>query len=677
MVAFGMGTTGDAQAVSAPTAAQLDSVLVEELASASPTDQLTIFLRGTNLAAAESALQKAGVRQITTWDSISVAVGSGTPAQVRAAIREPNVAYVEVDQPAELYLDTAHTATRAGEARTEAALQQPTGGPYDGTGVTIAINDSGVDGGADMFQGLGGSKVKYNVREFCPEVVGLTGCRVVVNDSDIANGHGTHVAGIAAGYEKTTANGRLVRGAAPGATLVAHGSGGGLLILAGNAGLDWALRRHADPCGNGSCPPIKVVNNSWGGGSTFNPNSAAALLTNKLVDAGVVVVWAAGNGDSTNNGGDGSANRVNSQAMNPKPGVIGVANYDDAGLGTRDGALNSSSSRGLKTNNKTWPDLAAPGTQILSACTYALPICRSSGDVADPNYAEISGTSMAAPYVAGVVALLFQANPSLTPAQIEDILEDTAYQFGDPDSYAADDPTRNDDHLSSFDKGHGLVDVVAALGEARNTPVPAGATCATTGNSGLIFDSADDATDVVVATGAPQQVSEPDLDVVSGSVTDRPDGSIEFAIRMKDLKPEGPAASQGENLRFYFDYAGQEYYIGLVRWPAAGSNLVEDYTVRWQPPTTEGATALIVGTITGSFNNETDTVTAVMPRDTINKWRATVPVIKAGDRLSGFQILSQRRVGAGGFVATPAGVPTTATPSADVANGACPFIVGA
>ncbi|MPZ80369.1 MAG: S8 family serine peptidase [Actinophytocola sp.] len=72
-------------------------------------------------------------------------------------------------------------------------------------------------------------------------------------------------------------------------------------------------------------------------------------------------------------------------------------------------------------------------------------------------YNVISGTSMAAPQITGIVAQLFQAKPSATPAEIENALKSTAYKFAAGAPYQAAAP-----YTSSYDKGTGLVDVVAA-----------------------------------------------------------------------------------------------------------------------------------------------------------------------------------------------------------------------
>jgi serine protease AprX len=170
--------------------------------------------------------------------------------------------------------------------------------------------------------------------------------------------------------------------------------------------------------------------------------------------------------------------------MNPLPGTLMVANYDDGGVGSRDNALNPSSSRGDADKPLTFPDLSAPGTRITAACRPYLAVCSTGGDfVHGPGpgdigtFNTISGTSMAAPYVAGVVAQLLEADPTLTPAGVEDLLEDTAHKYTSGAAYEPD-PT-NPDGTSSFDKGHGLVDVLAALAALNDLPPPRGSSSST------------------------------------------------------------------------------------------------------------------------------------------------------------------------------------------------------
>lgn len=454
--------------------ARINSDLAQQLAEAAPTDELIVFVHAGGSAAASSAAAKsAGLSPVDTWDSVGVTAAKGSPAEILAVSRIPGVTYLEPDRDLTYSLDTAHIPTRAEQARTPDGLVLDSSGlPYDGSGVSIAVIDTGVDGTHDMFKKPDGtSKVERNTRQICPA---LCSAWSQLADTDTAGGHGTHVAGIAGGFERTTTDGRTVRGVAPDATLIGVAGGAVLSLFQANAALDWVTDNHANPCKALAkvCAPIKVVNNSWGPGGEgtpdYDPASTTSLLVKELISQGITVVFAAGN-----EGGDGSQNRVSPHAADPTPGVIGVANYDDADDGRRDGNLDSSSSRGLLTNHKTYPDISAPGTTITSACKYTLPVCRSHGDLADADYAQISGTSMAAPYVAGVVALLLEADPTLSPAEIEDIIEDNAFQFGDSSTYVADDPARNSDHTTSFDKGHGMVDVVAALAEVLGvTPPP-------------------------------------------------------------------------------------------------------------------------------------------------------------------------------------------------------------
>jgi subtilisin family serine protease len=280
------------------------------------------------------------------------------------------------------------------------------------------------------------------------------------------------VNGIVAGRPTTQSDGTRLQGAAPGASLVDISTGAVLLIVGADSALNWVLENHDHPCGTSvpasTCPPIKVTNNSYGptGGGAFDPNSATVQLQRALADDGVVTVWAAGN-----DGGDGSSSLTNPPGQDPTGGILSVASYNDQETGTRDGAVSDYSSRGAKTDTSTWPDISAPGENIDSSCRPYLPICSSGlapkngpGPLDIGSFNTISGTSMAAPHIAGIVAQLFQADPAATPAQIEAALKGTAYRYSNGAAY-----TSAGGYTTSFDKGTGLVDVVAAV--ARLTGV--------------------------------------------------------------------------------------------------------------------------------------------------------------------------------------------------------------
>ncbi len=94
-----------------------------------------------------------------------------------------------------------------------------------------------------------------------------------------------------------------------------------------------------------------------------------------------------------------------------------------------------------------------------------MPICSTGLDPRNGpglldvgTFNTISGTSMAAPHVAGIVAQLFEADPTATPAEIEAALKGTAYRYTDGAAYTA-----VGGYATSFDKGTGLVDVVGAV----------------------------------------------------------------------------------------------------------------------------------------------------------------------------------------------------------------------
>ena len=137
----------------------------------------------------------------------------------------------------------------------------------------------------------------------------------------------------------------------------------------------------------------------------------------------------------------------------------------DQDTGTRDGVVSDYSSRGAASDASTWTDISAPGENITSSCRIYLAICSTGLDFRNGpglldigTFNTISGTSMAAPHIAGVIAQLFQADPTATPADIERALKVSAHKYTDGAAYQSGALG-----TTSYDKGQGLVDVVAAV----------------------------------------------------------------------------------------------------------------------------------------------------------------------------------------------------------------------
>jgi serine protease AprX len=434
------------------------------------TGRTTVMVHGTTLDAARRAVTASGMTSTGEFGAIGVVIANATKSQIEAVRSAPGVTYVEGGaQPISFFDETSNTATRGAEAA--ASLTGADGSPLTGKGVSVAVIDSGVDPTHPYFKEADGSSaVVANLKALCEPLTETCSVQKVPNivDTDTLSvgGHGTHVNGIVAGRPTTLTDGGKLQGAAPGAKLVSISTGAGSVILGADSALNWVLEHHAAPCGPGvpasTCPPIKVTNNSYGptGGGDFDPESATVKLQRALAAEGVVTVWAAGN-----DGGDGSTSLTNPPGQDPTGGILSVASYYDQDTGTRSGVVSDYSSRGLSTNASTWPDISAPGENITSSCRLYLAICSTGldprngpGPLDIGTFNTISGTSMAAPHIAGIVAQLFQARPDATPADIERALKVSAHKFTDGAAYTAG-PLGT----TSYDKGYGLVDVVAAV----------------------------------------------------------------------------------------------------------------------------------------------------------------------------------------------------------------------
>lgn len=468
-LAFGLAAP---TAASASEDASLSPYLSRQLTSL--TGKTTVLVHGATLGDATRAVTATGMTRTVTFRKIDVVGALGTKSQIQALRSQPGVEYVEAGaQPIEFFQETSNTATRGLEATQ--TLTGADGSPLTGKGVSVAVIDSGVDPTHPYLKEADGSSaVVANLKTLCEPTESLCTVQKVPNSLDTdtlsVGGHGTHVNGIVAGRPTTLTSGEKLQGAAPGAKLVSVSTGAGIVILGADAALNWVLENHTTPCGAGvaaaACPPIKVTNNSYGpsGGGDFDPQSATVKLQRALAAEGVVTVWANGN-----DGGDGSESLSNPPGMDPTGGILSVASYNDLDNGTRDGKVSDFSSRGKAGDQSTYPDISAPGENITSSCRLYLAICSTGldprngpGPLDIGTFNTISGTSMAAPHIAGIVAQLFQANPSATPAQVENALKTTAYKYADGAAYE-----NGQLGITSFDKGYGLVDVVAAAAAVR------------------------------------------------------------------------------------------------------------------------------------------------------------------------------------------------------------------
>lgn len=441
-----------AAALTASVAVPASAGLLDGDAEAAPVDHAVLDTDGTasallhladdtDVTTLRLAATSHGVALGSAFEAIDVVHATGPVSGLEALAGTGLVTWVEHDAAVTTFTETSHDATR-GQEVLDGAVTLPDGTIIDGSGVGVAVVDSGID---DSHGDLAPNVVS-NVKAI-PLVGG--GVELPLTDVISLGGHGTHVAGIVAGTG--AASDGEVHGAAPGASLYGVSAGTLISVHSGLEALEWVLDNHDQVS-----PAIRVVNNSWGstGDGTANPGSALGQMIDALVADGVTVVWAAGN-----SGGDGSAATTSPTCAQQTPGNICVAAYDDADAGIRDGAIADFSSRGTDGDVSTYPDIAAPGANILATCRPYLPIC-ATGLQTDLNYGTLSGTSMAAPHIAGIAAQLLQVDPTLTPAEVEDVLEDTARRI--QEGPVLSDPA-NPTTGTSFDAGHGLVDVRAAV----------------------------------------------------------------------------------------------------------------------------------------------------------------------------------------------------------------------
>lgn len=356
------------------------------------------------------------------------------------------------DRPLHYFLDKSVAYIGADTART---TFQTTG-----HGVGVGIIDSGIDGTHGDFP-----NVVKNVKAVGNVLgIGFSGALYVdLPNTDLAGGHGTHVASTVGG-SGARSNG-LHKGVAPGASLIGVGAGDAISILFAIEGFDFLLDPDVKEAYN-----VRVISNSWGtSGSHFAPFDPVSIASKRAYDMGMIVNFAAGN--------DGPGE----DTLNPysaSPCVISVAAGTSRDTRTATNPLLSQdapgelvdfSSRGIPGDALHHPDITLPGVNIVAArATTALPAVAApylglDGLSPEPFYAALSGTSMATPHLSGVVALMLEVNPSMNMDSVLAALTSTAKPI-----YArnADGSTRQ---LAQWEVGAGYADAYQAIKVAAST----------------------------------------------------------------------------------------------------------------------------------------------------------------------------------------------------------------
>ena len=286
-----------------------------------------------------------------------------------------------------------------------------------GTGMKVGILDQGIDPGHPFFSPAGFSypagfpkgqrsftTPKIIVaRAFAPRKTTYRRARLAFDPS---GEHGTHVAGIAAGDHNTNADGVIVNGVAPRAYL---GNYKVLSIPTPGFGLDGNSTEIAKAIDQAVKDGMDVLNMSFGEPEIAPGRDVVVRAIAGAAQAGVLSVIAAGN--DYEDFGRGS---IDSPANAPQAITV-AATTGGASTQTPDIVASFSSSGPTPYSLQMKPDVSAPGVAVLSA------VPRSQG-----LWAGFSGTSMAAPHVAGGAALLLERHPQWTPAQVKSALESTA-----------------------------------------------------------------------------------------------------------------------------------------------------------------------------------------------------------------------------------------------------------
>jgi serine protease AprX len=357
-----------------------------------------------------------------------------TRGQAKVLARLDGVVRVEPNGLMYALNDSAQASFGAAKARVDAGVDgdgDGNAGSYSAADLVAAVIDSGIDTGhLDLDDG---------------KVIGFADClaspcTTPAPFDDL--GHGTHVAATLAGDGEARVD-RKLRGVAPGAALVgvkvlsAAGVGTSASVI---AGIQWAANHKA-------LYGIEAINISLGAPGCSSGTDAVSAAVNAAVSSGLVAVVSAGNegpGTCTIGSPGAAADALTVGAMadlgaNDPAGGFGPGFYQGW-----------FSSRGPTGDGRIKPDISAPGVDVASA---------QQGTTT--GYMTESGTSMAAPFVAGAALLMLDVNPLLTPQEVKQAIKATAVDWGRGGSGLVAGSSGAD-----IEYGAGRLDVYAALQSA-------------------------------------------------------------------------------------------------------------------------------------------------------------------------------------------------------------------
>ena len=420
---------GDKQGKNTRTTLSTEKIsadLLNRVGSARPGDRVEVIIQPSDAAGSElnAFLKRWDAKDTRRFDNFSIRAVALPAQAVQALAGRSDVFFVSLDSEVR---PQGHLSSTTGADAVRNQVSDGSSYDLDGTGIGIAVLDSGVDPNHVAFNDLSAKSRIVLSKDFTGE-----------GRTDDPYGHGSHVASVAAG------NGSVAQGAytgvAPNSNIInlrvlnSRGVGSVSGVL---AALDWVLANH-------SYYRIRVVNMSLGSSAVDSYQiDPLCQAVRHLVDAGIVVVAAAGN-----NGRDSSGGKVYGQVHAPgnEPSAITVGASNTFATDARyDDAVTTYSSRGPTRSfwtdgggvrhydNLFKPDLVAPGNKIGAAeaqdnylVTRYPSLDSGLTTSSSKKQMSLSGTSVAAPSVAGAAALLLQANPTLTPNLVKALLMYTA-----------------------------------------------------------------------------------------------------------------------------------------------------------------------------------------------------------------------------------------------------------